>query len=79
MPIFDYECEECKYVEEILMVSPYDHLTCSKCGNIMTRLYTIGSHIVIWKGGHWNKPYHNDRIARWSDNYYDKKRKKEEG
>lgn len=40
MPFFDYECSECKIVEEHL-VSKYDVIVaCSKCGIDMDKQFT---------------------------------------
>ena len=46
MPIYDYECQSCKNVEEIVsqkVLTESDELSCSKCGQSMKRVYSIGS------------------------------------
>lgn len=70
MPMYDYQCKKCKHIAEFLIVSPYDYLICEKCGaTAMKRLYTIGSHATIWKGGHWNADHHDNTISNWAQNH----------
>ena len=58
MPLYDYKCDECGFIEEVLQNSNdpfYNENDCPNCGEsgIMARMISVGSFHL--KGGGWAK------------------------
>ena len=72
MPTYDYQCENCYFKEEqIHGMNDHPAITCSKCGAIMTRQFTINTSGFIIKGG--------SESTNWKEKRYHLKRRSELG
>ena len=58
MPIFEYECSECKILEEHLVKKHDDPINCPKCSLQMRKLIGAPSFILKGEGfyGHGSNP-----------------------
>jgi len=54
MPLYDFRCETCGEVEEVLLSKLTNILTCRRCGNMSIR--KVSSPAVIKVKGSWNSP-----------------------
>lgn len=59
MPIFDYQCRECDFVEEVIQKHiDAQERKCPRCGGEMTKL--IGPSSFVLKGSGWYKTDYAD-------------------
>ena len=54
MPIFEYECVECKTVEEHIVKKVDDTVECPKCGKPLKKLFPNQFNFQL-KGSGWYK------------------------
>lgn len=52
MPTYDYQCSECKNIqEEFHKMSETPDIVCEKCGKPMKRIIACGGDYIMSKGG----------------------------
>jgi putative FmdB family regulatory protein len=59
MPIYEYECKECKVLKEVLILEVKDEPKCPKCLKLMDKVVSL-SHFRL-KGGGWGKDGYNSK------------------
>jgi putative FmdB family regulatory protein len=51
MPTYDYQCSECKLIQEFHKMSESPEVKCSVCGKKMKKIISVGVEFSITKGG----------------------------
>lgn len=51
MPIFDYGCPKCNYIEEVLVMKEEPDLRCPNCDEPLEKKVSC-CRLVNWKGGY---------------------------
>ena len=59
MPIYEYRCNKCGEVREVILpVGVNKNLTCAKCGGTSVRVPSVPS--INFKGEGWTKKFHGN-------------------